>query len=101
LEPTPDELIRLRTASEEYDLRVHASAERNIRLRRCDKRPPEVLQLRPTAEQTKEWEQKLRVTAIQSYEDEFRQADIALHKYISQLLREREDSPEVLWHRSN
>ena len=88
--PTPEELVRLRAANEEYDRRVRIAQERNVALLQDNKdHPIEVFQWRPAAAQTEEWEQKLRVAITQEYEREFRQADVTLHKYISQLLRER------------
>jgi len=123
--PTPEELVRLRAANEEYDRRVRLAQERTAAIR-CSYKETEAqtwldeftegvalerhglgastdqdrllhnrvrvvkFKFRPTAEQTKESERTLRQTITKEYEREFRQADIALHKYISQLLRERD-----------
>jgi hypothetical protein len=94
LPPTSEELIRLRAASEEYDRRVRTTQGRTAAIRvQYDAgrhSHPEEFQFRPTPKQTKEWENKLRESITKEYDREFREADVMMHRYISDLKRERD-----------
>ena len=129
LEPTPEELERLRAANAEYDRRVQESYLRtkqivtsygdleqkllleqfflNPSAARPKKRNPVLpgsrvdhdqelhnrihiveLQDRPTAEQEREWNHRVRKAMRDDYRSERKRADVTLHQYIRELQRE-------------
>jgi hypothetical protein len=129
LEPTPEELERLRAASAEYDRRVQESYlrtrqivssygnheqrflleqySRNPSAARLKKRNPLLpgsrvdrdqklhnrihiveFQDRPTVEQKRDWNQRVREAMRQDYLRAREQADLTLHGYIAELQKE-------------
>jgi len=95
LPPTPEELVRLQAASEEYNRPswcrpAWRCAGKPVALPRDAEPRHSHKKWKRTAAPIEEWERKLRDAFQKDYEYAVRQAEIVLQKYISQLMRERD-----------